>query len=71
MASGGLPFPGTGCPIPDVGYNYFDMINMWDIVSALNHLPRMFLSTDYLFEKMDWTSYFGPPLYGIYILYWG
>ena len=32
------------------------MINVWDIIYALIHLPIMFLSTDYLFEKKtDWT----------------
>ena len=31
---------------------------------------EMFLSTDYLFEKnTDWTSYLGPSLYEVYILY--
>ena len=25
MAYGGLPFPGTGCPVPDVGNDYFCM----------------------------------------------
>ena len=27
------------------------MINVWDTVSAFTHLPKMFLSTDFLFEK--------------------
>ena len=30
MAYGGLPFPDTGCPVPDVYFYYVsDMINAW------------------------------------------
>ena len=51
MACGGLPISDTGCTIPDVvslcllcidlclGYGIY-----------FNHLPRMFLSTDYAFR---------------------
>ena len=55
MACGGLPFPGTGCPIPDVDYLCLLCIdfNVWDAVSIFNHLPRMFLSTDFAFRIMD------------------
>ena len=51
MACGGLPFPGTGCPIPYVDYLCLLCIdfNVWDAVSTFNHLPRMFLSTDFAF----------------------
>ena len=51
MACGGLPFPGTGCPIPDVDYLCLLGIDfyVWDAVSTFNHLPRMFLSTDFAF----------------------
>ena len=45
MACGGLPFPGTGCPIPDVDYLCLLCIDfyVWDAVSTFNHLPRMFV----------------------------
>ena len=51
MACGGLPFPGTGCPIQDVDYLCLLCIDyyVWDAVSTFNHLPRMFLSTDFAF----------------------
>ena len=54
MACGGLPFPGTGCPIPDVD-NLCLCIDfyVWDAVSIFNHLPRMFLSTDFAFRITD------------------
>ena len=40
MAYGGLPFPDTGCPVPDV-YIYYasDMINVLNTVSTFIHLP--------------------------------
>ena len=44
MVCGGLSFPGTGCPIPDVDnlcLLCFDFY-VWDAVSIFNHLPRMF-----------------------------
>ena len=49
MVCGGPPFPGTGCPIPDVDYLCSLCIDfyVWDAVSIFNHLPRMFLSTDF------------------------
>ena len=56
MACGGLPFPGTGCPILDVdnlGLLWIDF-NVWDAVSIFKHLPRMFLSTDFAFRITDW-----------------
>ena len=53
MAYGGLPFPDTSCPVPDV-YIYYvsDMINVLDNVSTFIHLLWMFLPTDILF----WTN---------------
>ena len=44
-------FPGTGRPIPDVDYLCLLCIDfyVWDAVSTFNHLPRMFLSTDFAF----------------------
>ena len=67
MACGGLPFPGTGCPIPDVDYLCLLCIDfyVWDAVSTFNHLPRMFLSTDFAFWITDWTCCHGPYLHAI------
>ena len=64
---GGLPFPGTGCPIPDVDYLCLLCIDfyVWDAVSTFNHLPRMFLSTDFAFWITDWTCCHGPYLHAI------
>ena len=52
MAYGGLSFPNTGCPVPDV-YIYYvsDMINVHDTVSKFIHHPKMFLSMDILFTQ--------------------
>ena len=38
MACGGLPFPGTGCPIPDVDYLCLLCIDfyVWDAVFTFN-----------------------------------
>ena len=62
MVYGGKPNPGTCCRVPDVG-NMHLVWNIWCmgyILSALIRLPRMFLSTDFLFEyekdKLRWTS---------------
>ena len=54
MAYGGLHFPDTGCPVPDV-YIYYvpDIINVWNTVSTLIHLPWMFPPTNILFEPRD------------------
>ena len=67
MACGGLPFPGTGCPIPDVDYLCLLCIDfyVWDSVSIFNHLPRMFLFTDFAFRITDWTCCHGPHLHAI------
>ena len=63
----GLPFPGTGCPIPDVDYLCLLCIDfyVWDAVSIFNHLPRMFLSADFAFWITDWTCCHGPHLHAI------
>ena len=55
MARGGLPFSGTGCPIPDVDNLCLLCIDfyVWDAVSIFNHLPMMFLSTDFAFRITD------------------
>ena len=65
MACGGLPFPGTGYPIPDVDYLCLLCIDfyVWDAVSIFNHLPRMFWSTDFAFQITDWTCCHGPHLH--------
>ena len=53
MPCGGLPFPGTGCPIPDnLGLLCIDFY-VWDAVFIFNHLPWMFLSTDFAFRITD------------------
>ena len=38
---------------------------VWDAVSIFNHLPRMFLSTDFVFRITDWTCCHGPHLHAI------
>ena len=55
MACGGLPFPGTDCPIPDVDNICLLCIDfyVWDAVSILNLIPRMFSSTDFAFRITD------------------
>ena len=71
MASGGLPFPYIGCPVPDVGYIYL----IWNY-ECVRHCfctypPRLVVSVHALsLRKTDWASYFGRPLYEIYILLW-
>ena len=67
MACGGLPFLGTGCPIPDVDILCLLCIDfyVWDAVSIFNHLPRMFLFSDFAFRITDWTRYHGPHLHAI------
>ena len=67
VLSGGLPFLGTGCPIPDLDnlcLLCFDFY-VWDAVSIFNHLPRMLWSTDFAFWITDWTCYHGPHLHAI------
>ena len=41
---------------------------MWDTVYAHIHLSKMFLSTDYLYEKTDWTSYLGPLIWELHTI---
>ena len=67
MACGGLPFPGTGCPIPDVDNLCLLCIEfyVWDAVPIFNHLPRMFFCTDFAFQITDWTCCHGPHLHAI------
>ena len=69
VAYDGMPFPDTGCPVPDV-YMYYmsDMIYAWDTVSTFIHLPWMFLLTDIIFGTTDLIIYNGPPLYQINML---
>ena len=38
---------------------------VWDAVSIFNHLPRMFLSTDFALRIKDWTCCHGPHLHAI------
>ena len=30
----GMAFPGTGCPVPDVGFNYF--INLYQLLEIID-----------------------------------
>ena len=52
MGYAGLPFPGTGYPVPDIGniHYWYEIINAWDTVVAIIPLPTVFLSTDFVFE---------------------
>ena len=69
-AYGGLPFLGTGCPVPDVANNYL----IWN-AECMGYCfyscpPAYDVSAQGLsFWKTDWTSCHGPHLYHIYILY--
>ena len=65
MACGGLPFPGIGCPVPDVDHMYLLCIDfyVWDDVSIFKYLPMMFLSKGFAFRITDWTSCRGPHIY--------
>ena len=52
MAYCDLPFPDTACSVPNVYiYHVSDIITVSDTVFIFIHLPRMFLSTDTLFEQ--------------------
>ena len=52
MACVWLSFPGTACPALDVDNIYLVwFIYVYDTDSAFIRLPRMFLSTNCLFEK--------------------
>ena len=52
MVCGGLRFTGTVCPVPDIGNIYhYEMDNILATVSIFDHIPRMFMCTDFLFEK--------------------
>ena len=69
MAYGGLPFPDTGCPEPEVYICYVpDMINVLDTGSTFIHLPRMFPPTHIIFWTADLKIQNGPPLYQTYML---
>ena len=48
----------VGCPVPDVDNNY--LCEMIDTVFTFVHFPRMFLSTDILFEQKIGQSTMGP-----------
>ena len=62
-----LPFPGTGCPIPDVDNLCLLCIDFYglDAVSNFNHLTMMFLSTDIAFRITDCTCCHEPHLHAI------
>ena len=66
---GGLQFPGTGCPVPDVAniyFTYYEMSNVWATVSTIVHLGRF--PHGLSIWKTNWPSYDGLPLYHKYIL---
>ena len=51
MAYGGLPFPGTGYPIPDDANIYLKWKSIvWASVFTIVHLPRMLQPTDFRFD---------------------
>ena len=58
VTSGGLSFPDTGCPVPDVYINNVsDMNNVWDTVSTFIHLyPRALFLNNGL-DNIQWTSF--------------
>ena len=49
MVYGGLSFQGTGCPVPIV--YFYEMINVWNIVSSFIDLSGMFLFKDIVFVQ--------------------
>ena len=55
-ACGGLPFPGTGCPIPDVDYLCLlcSDFYVWDAVSM-----------DFAFQITDWTCCHIPHVHAV------
>ena len=68
MAYGDMPFPETGCPLPDVYIYYVSgMINVWETISTFIH-PLDVSAHGHSFWTTDWIIYNGPPLYQIYIL---
>ena len=67
VACGGLPFSGTGCPIPDVDKLCLLCIDLClGCCFYFNHLSRMFLSTGFAFRITDRTSCHGPHIYMLY-----
>ena len=67
IACGGLPFPGTGCPIPGVDYLCLLCIGfyVWDAVSSFDHLPGIVLSMGFAFRVTDWACCRGPHLHAV------
>ena len=62
MADGGLPFPDTGCPVPDVYIYYvYELINVWILFRRLStSLGRFRLWTLFLDNGLDnteWASF--------------
>ena len=53
MACGGLSFSDTGCPILDVDLCLLCIDLCLGCCFYFNHLPRIFLSTDYAFRITD------------------
>ena len=70
MAYGGMPFPETGCPVPDVYiYHAPDMINVWVLFLHLSTSFGYFrLRTFVFFLIMDRIIPNGSSLYQIYLL---
>ena len=65
MTYDGLPFPGTGYPVPDVTNIYL----IWTIQCMVLQLSTSLgcFRPWTFFWKPDWTRYQGLPLYHIYI----
>ena len=57
------------CMLPP--FTKHEMSNVLDTVSTIAHLPRLFSPMDFSFWKTDWTTFHGPPLYRIHIIYSG
>ena len=67
-----LPYPDTGCPVPDVYIlNVPYMINAWILFITFIHLPWVFPPTDNIFLTTDWIKQNEPHLHQIYILNFG
>ena len=64
MVYGGLPFPGSGWPVPDFGWYLISIkTDVWDIVFEFICLPMMFMSVDFPFERRIATHPFISQLH--------
>ena len=58
----GLPFPDTGCLVPNADIHYFSDMMFWDTASSFIYRHWMFLHTDICLNNNM------PPSYRIYIM---